>query len=477
MPRLSLYHTNKTNDYKFIDRAASEMFHVGGTDIYIHKFLGPSNTDPSQATADQPHYTDGVKPTNIQDLLFLENRDRKYDPSIYKIRGVYNVADIDFNLSQFGLFIDNDTVYMTVHMNDFIRTVGRKPMNGDVIEVPNLRDEFALNDFDVSLPKYYVISDVGRAAEGFSATWYPHLYRLKLTKIVDGQQYQDIFNQPAVDSNGDPVTDAQGNPTNQTLRDLLSTHAKELEINDAVLRQAEADANLSGYETRQFYTLAVDPTTGKPSIITTDETDINIAGSGIDVSRTANRPQRSGYTGYLLGDGVPDNGVDFGHGIQFPQGPVKDDFYLRTDFMPNRLFKFDGIRWIKYEDSVRMTMTNNDPTNTDPALARDRQTQKGTFINNKTRTGVGLLKEDFYTAQTSTASITTTIPYVDTMYATARMGEGVMSATVSAGPGDVAVITFANAINPGEQVNYKLYRSSTEEKQSLSKALRPRADL
>ena len=39
-----------------------------------------------------------------QDLLFLEYRDRKYDQDIYTIRGVYNVQDIDFNLSQFGLF-------------------------------------------------------------------------------------------------------------------------------------------------------------------------------------------------------------------------------------------------------------------------------------------------------------------------------------------------------------------------------------
>jgi hypothetical protein len=158
MPRLSLYRPEKGNDYKFIDRQASEMFTVGGTDLYLHKYLG-SNTDEANATADQPHY-ESLKETNIQDLLFLENRDRKYDPSIYRLRGVYNVQDLDFNLSQFGLFLDNDTIYMTVHINDFIRTVGRKPLSGDVIEVPHIKDEFALNDFDVSLPRYFVISDV-----------------------------------------------------------------------------------------------------------------------------------------------------------------------------------------------------------------------------------------------------------------------------------------------------------------------------
>ena len=136
MPRLSLYRPEKGNDYKFIDRSASEMFQVGGTDVYLHKYLGPANPSDANATADQPQY-DAVKETNIQDLLFLENRDRKYDPSIYRLRGVYNVQDLDFNLSQFGLFLDNDTIYMTMHINDFIRSVGRKPLSGDVVELPH----------------------------------------------------------------------------------------------------------------------------------------------------------------------------------------------------------------------------------------------------------------------------------------------------------------------------------------------------
>ena len=103
MPRLSLYKPERGQDYKFIDRQISEMFQAGGTDVYLHKYLGPKNAETG--TADQPIYsTQSV--ANIQDLLFLENRDRKYDTEIYRIRGLYNVQNIDFNLSQFGLFID-----------------------------------------------------------------------------------------------------------------------------------------------------------------------------------------------------------------------------------------------------------------------------------------------------------------------------------------------------------------------------------
>ena len=101
MPRLSLYKPEKGRDYQFIDDRIYEMFTVGGTDVHVHKYLGPKQVASADATADQPQY-DVFQETNIQDLLFLENRDRKYDQDIYTIRGVYNVQDIEFNLSQFG---------------------------------------------------------------------------------------------------------------------------------------------------------------------------------------------------------------------------------------------------------------------------------------------------------------------------------------------------------------------------------------
>ncbi len=379
MPRLSLYRPERGADYKFIDRQVSEMFQVGGTDVYLHKYLGPktdaeTGRNPADATADQP-IIDTQSVTNIQDLLFLENRDRKYDPEIYRIRGLYNVQNIDFNLSQFGLFIDNDTLFMTVHINDFIKYIGRKPISGDVLELPHLRDDFALGDFDVALPRYYVIEDVGRASEGFSATWYPHLYRLKLKKITDNQQFADIMNKPATDANGDP------DPSGLTLKDLLSTFNKEIEINDQVIAQAEADAPLSGFETRQFYTLAVDPTTGKPVLVTADQASVDASSMSANVNASAQNavPVRAGYTGYLLGDGYPPNGYAFGFGSQFPDAPATDDFFLRNDFFPNRLFRFNGTAWAKVEDAVRMNMTNNDT----------RQTQKTGFINNMNTNTIG----------------------------------------------------------------------------------------
>jgi hypothetical protein len=471
MPRLSLYRPEKGNDYKFLDRTISEMYQIGGVELYIHKYLGPKNPSDADATADQPQY-DAVKETNIQDLLFLENRDRTYDPSIYRTRGVYNVQDLDFNLSQFGLFIDNDTLYMTVHINDIIRTIGRKPMSGDVIEVPNVKDEFALNEWDVGLPKYFVVTDVGRAAEGFSATWYPHLYRLKLTKISDSQQYKDIFAQKIVD----PVT---GEETDRTLSDILSTAQKSLFINDQLLLQAKDDADQSGYETQQFYTLAVDDK-GNAALQTVDQTTVDSSYnlSTINAASQDGIPKRTGYAGYLVGDGVPENGAAFGHGITFPNGAIEGDYFLRTDFLPNRLFRFDGMRWVKREDNVRMTMTNEDPTKPYSETNISRQTQKGTFINNNNQTGVDLLLSDMATSTSD--EIVTTIDYINGMFAEVALADSpYIQAAVSSNLAGKAVINLTNDYVVGSKVELKLYRTSVSERVSLSKALKkkPGADL
>ena len=359
MPRLSLYKPERGNDYHFIDKQIYEMFTIGGTDVNIHKYLGPENPAEGEGTADQPTY-DIVNETNIQDLLFLENRDRKYDTDVYNIRGIYNVQDIDFDLSQFGLFLSNDTLFLTVHMNSIVKTLGRKPISGDVIELPHLKDEYALNDVSIALKRFYVIEDVNRAAEGFSPTWYPHLYRLKLKQIYDGQEYAEILDLPASED------------SDTTLRDILSTYEKEMQISNAVVAQAEADAPESGFDISHYYTVATNDD-GSVDLKTADSEELDASGITVSADEVTNRPEREGYTGYLVGTGdVAPNGAPFGFGIAFPRNNVEGDYFLRTDFLPNRMFRYDGQRWVKVNDDIRMTLSNT----------LERQTYKTSFINN-----------------------------------------------------------------------------------------------
>jgi hypothetical protein len=264
---------------------------------------------------------------------------------------------------------------ITFHLRNTVDTLGRKIMAGDVLELPHLKDEYALDDARVALKRFYVVTDVTRPASGYSPTWYPHLLRAKCTPLVDSQEFADILN-----------TDA-GAGDGSTLRDLMSTYKQSIEINQQILAQAQADSPDSGYETGQFYVM---PTKSDGTMdladTTDDDVDASLDNASIDASMVLRSPENDYYVGYLTGDGVPPNGAAFSAGTTFPNSAVKGQFYLRQDFFPQRLFRYDGKNWIKFEDNVRMTLNNfgseDTAAGTLNAGAAVRQTQKASFVNN-----------------------------------------------------------------------------------------------
>lgn len=316
MPRLSMWSPNKTNDYKFFDRTIREQFHVGGTGAIIHKYIGPEDghitDDPSQ-----PDYqNDGlINETTIQDLLLLENRDRKYDRDLYELRGVYNVSDNDFDLTQFGLFLTNDTLYMTFHLNEMVEVLGRKLMSGDVIELPHLVEEYALDADTPPIPKFYTVSDGNRGGEGFSATWWPHIWRVKLEPITDSQEFDDILGNAADED---------------SMKNIFSTFSAELDITDAVVESAAQNDPIGG---------------------ATQLTD-----------HLFNYIQENG--------GEWDPGEAISTGDVFPSSPNQGDFFIRTDFQPNRLFVYRDTKWLRLYDNI------------DDRTWSDRTFNASTFVNN-----------------------------------------------------------------------------------------------
>lgn len=378
MPKLSLYKPEKGADFKFLDRVINEQFQVGGTDIYIHKYVGPVNPATGTSTPGVPDNSSNPIPElGIQDLIFMENRDRHYEPDVYIIRGIYDMHDIDFNLSQFGLFLQNDTINIMLHLRSHYEALGRKIMAGDVIELPHQKDEYALDDSIVALKRFYVVQDVTRPAKGYSPTWYPHLVRAKCTPLIDSQEYQEILNADSGAGNG------------STLKDLLSTYKKSIEINDQIIAQADLDVPLSGYDTGQYYVV---PTTNtglaNVSDVSNTNTEASISSVVADASVVLQTPGRGDiFVTYMNGgSAVPPNGIPYNFGISFPSTPTNGEFFLRTDYLPNVLYRYNGSHWQMFETGVRMTLNNFG----DAEVASGQtfagkpvyQTQKGTFINN-----------------------------------------------------------------------------------------------
>lgn len=311
MPRLSLWNPIKRNDFNFIDRIVGEHIYAGGTGVHIHKYIGIQET-PEEGDATRPSNGGAESEVFIQDLLFLENRDRKYDKNIYELRGQYNMTDNDFDLTQFGAFLANDTVFMNFHIESMVEALGRKLMPGDVLELPHLRDDLLLGSED-AVNRFYVVQEGSRPSEGFDPGWWPHLWRVKLGPISDSQEYRDIL------GTGEEEED---------LRNLISKYENEIIINDALLAQAENDVpyDPSYNDTTHLY---YDPEVpDKPTI-------------GLDFGQDGSAPNGASVVG--TGESFPTTGVTDG------------DYYLRTDFTPNRLFRKEGDRWIRISDDNKNT--------------------------------------------------------------------------------------------------------------------------
>lgn len=356
MPRLSMWRPNHSNDFRFLDRIINEQFTVGGTGINVHLYLGPAiQTNSVDETV--PEYSN-TSAQNIQDLLFLENRDRSYRPDIYNIRGIYQVANNDFDLSQFGIQLATDTIFVTFHMNNMVQMLGRKLMVGDVLEMEHLKDYFPLDDNNTvpsALRKYYVIKDANRDADGFSQTWWPHLWRVKCEPMVDSQEYKDIISQ---------------GPGVSTIYDAF------ININDAIIAQAERDVPLSGYDTASLYTVPVKAGIGPdvPDSPTADAASFDVpANTTLATVDSQTITPDAAISGYLTGDGLAPNGFPAATGIEFPSNPAIGDYCLRTDYLPNVMFRWDGIAWRRIEASLRTNYTTG---------AANNQTLKSGFFNN-----------------------------------------------------------------------------------------------
>jgi hypothetical protein len=378
------------------------------------------------------------------------------------MRTIYRVNDNDFDLTQFGLFLTGDTLFLTFHLNDMVATIGRKIMAGDVFELPHLKDYYPLDDdLPAALKRYYVVQDASRASEGFAPTWWPHLWRVKVTPLVDSQEYKDILNKiPAGDTNKDGKVNKNG----QKLGELLSTYNSTIAVNDAIVARAEQDVQASGYDTSFIYHESVTDTgyPGNDSITSADK-----------------------VKGYLTEDGRAPNVNQVVAGITFPSSPNNGDYYLRLDYVPNRLFRYNGNKWVKIEDSVR--------TNLNPGV--NNKTQLSTFINNEEIYFDGnaiatdvirvanpyippinsqTLSFDFGTKQIITNTVFNIDYKVKLLINGVRVNPTVSSVTVATV--NRLAITISDPIQINDQVEYTIYDSAIPQKQALSNILRPSAD-
>jgi len=270
---------------------------------------------------------------NIQDKIFLENRDRDYAEDFIPIKGYYDLTDNLSELSAFGIEVPSLTMYISVSFASCVRNLDRPIVVGDILEIPS---EAQYSAELRKMLKWMIVTDVSWSTEGYTPGWRPTLLRIVAQPAYASQETQDIFGdlaQSEPDAMGVVTGEDGQDPIYQDYFDVSQT--LEAHARDAVpQRGAEASSKI-----RQF-----------------EESEIEEgAAHGVNVQSVGLNP-----TGLYVEDAMPPNNAPYTEDEVFPTNPTNGDYHrmiylgLSKD-VPARLYRYSNVkgRWVYLETDLR----------------------------------------------------------------------------------------------------------------------------
>jgi hypothetical protein len=268
---------------------------------------------------------------DIQDSLYMENRDRDYAKASMQIKAAYTPFDAVSDLSKFGFQIA-DVYTFTTSYAQMVTALGRPIVVGDVLEVPS---EMQYDHNLRPVRKFLEVSDVSWSAEGYTTTWRPILYRFQAQNLIASQEHRDI---------------------------LGTVDTQKYVIDDGSF--------FDGVEQIQTAPLTVAEKNEQDAITAVPEKGTNTR----EVRSGTNRFSEPGTfdgVGPYVEDGLPKDGqpYDTGFGKLPDVAGAQDGAYFRLEYdpkmaIPARLYKFSGVKgkWIYVETDRRTARSAHRPS-------------------------------------------------------------------------------------------------------------------
>jgi len=281
---------------------------------------------------------------DVQDYLFMENRDRDYASSSVKLKVAYTPFDAASDLSKFGFQIA-DIYSFTISFAEMVKALGRPIVVSDVLELPSeTQYDHNLNP----VRKFLEVSDVSWDSQGFTTTWKPIIYKFQAQPVIPSQEHRDIIGTPEKFKYEVDDMDFFG------LQQVQTQQITATENNSA---EAELDVPEKGIDAKEF-------------------------ASGANRFAT---PGSNGDVGIYVEDGLPKNGEPFTEGFKLPDiSSANDGEYFRLNYapetkIPSRLYKFSAIKakWILVEVDRRPKNVAHRPSQQQIFNLKDKMTLDG----------------------------------------------------------------------------------------------------
>jgi hypothetical protein len=290
------------------------------------------------ATTDKPWVVDKLELfdyqattlDDIQDPLFMENRDRDYAKSSIQLKAQYTPFDAVSDLSKFG-FQMADIYSFTISFAEMVRALGRPIVIGDVLEVPS---ELQWDQNLRPVRKFLEVTDAGWAADGFTTGWQPIIYRFQAQQLIPGQEHRDLLG--TVD-------------TQKYVIDDMDMFNGSQQIQTAPLTVVEANE--------------------AEAVRAVPEKGTNVLEQASGTNRF-NQPGSYDGVGIYTEDGIPPDGAPYKTGFKLPDVAGQEDgAWFRLEYPPQlnlaaRLYKFSKYKndWIYSETDRRNQRSAHKPS-------------------------------------------------------------------------------------------------------------------
>lgn len=280
---------------------------------------------------------------NIQDKIFLENRDRDYAEEPTLLKGSYDLIDINTELSKFGIELPAQSIYMTVNFSACVAALGRPLIIGDIIELPS---EAQYSAELRRIEKWLEVTDTAWSTEGYTPGWQPTLMRIILQPAYVSQETQDIFGDLAETSLADELGLVDGGTGTDPIFQDYSDVSQE--IHEQSLEAVPEDGREMSSTIRAW-----------------EEEEVQAAkDQGVpNLQKIGLNPK-----GLYVEDAMPPNNAPFTEGTEFPDSPTHGDYHRLTyeglsKDVPARLYRYSQSkgRWVFLEKDKRAEFDPDKP--------------------------------------------------------------------------------------------------------------------
>lgn len=275
--------------------------------------------------------------SNIQDRIFLENRDRDYDEYTVRLKGSYQPVESASFASKFGFsgLFNADQLFIELSFSSIVSALGRPFVIGDIIQLPS---ETQYSPALRPILKYMEVTDVSWGANGFTPSWQPTIQRIIVEPVTASQETQDLFGKLTQDLDALNTSDIDDGIFNKPYQDIANIDQTiNAEQNTQVPEKGTDYADITKLSEEAYAWAERYP-------------DLDM--SKLDRIRNV----------YGI-DAMPPNGLPYTQGDDFPQNPTDGDYH-RLSYtsvgpdIPVRLHRFSAQknRWIYMETDRRDLM-------------------------------------------------------------------------------------------------------------------------